>query len=109
MDFTSMFIGSGMTAILMYGKPTAFIRKGLCLVGLEGLTKCALCMGFWVGVVMTLAYTPDIMSLPWLEIPFMFPFGIASFSYLMDALIGALLTYSHPKEMANSQKEEIDE
>ena len=75
-----LFIGSGMTAILLYGKPTKFIRIIMGRVGLETLSKCALCMGFWVGVIMAIIYQKHIL----------YPFAIASFSWLVDAIVNSM-------------------
>ena len=69
---------AGFTAILMYGKPTSFLRGAIETVA-PTLTKCALCLGFWVGVVM--GY--------YLKEPF-FPFSCAAFCWAFDAAVNAL-------------------
>ena len=74
----------GLTAILMYGKPTEPIRKLAKVVRLEGLFKCALCLGFWTGV----AY--EIVFWEWASGWWIFPFASAAFCWICDALVNSL-------------------
>ena len=69
---------AGLTAILMYGKPTQTIRDGIARF-FPFLPKCALCLGFWVGVPIGL----------YLKDPF-FPFSASAFSWGFDAAVNAM-------------------
>ncbi len=63
----------------MYGKPTAPIRDLAKTFGLEELFGCALCLGFWVGLVGGLA----------LKDPLFAP-ACAGFCWAFDASVNAL-------------------
>ena len=78
-----LLIGSGITAIIMYGKPTQFIRMGLSKVGLSSLTSCALCTGFWVGVFLTIVKNQQIL----------YPFAVACAAWAIDAFVNGLREY----------------
>jgi hypothetical protein len=44
----------------MYGKPTAPIRALAKKAHLDTLFTCALCVGFWVGLVYTIVFGKEI-------------------------------------------------
>jgi len=69
---------AGFTALLMYGKPTAFIRGAIERFS-PILPRCALCLGFWVGVAMGFHLGDPL-----------FPFASAGFCWAFDALVNAL-------------------
>jgi hypothetical protein len=50
MIFISLASCVGLTFILLYGKPTQFIRD-FFNKKIPGLFECSLCLGFWSGVM----------------------------------------------------------
>lgn len=75
---------AGITATLMYGTPTKPIRLFAEKFRLGNLFKCALCLGFWVGILIELVLG-DFGDSSWI----LFPFATASFSWALDALVNA--------------------
>lgn len=69
---------TGLTLILLYGKPTAFLRETF----LKDLLKCSLCTGFWVGIIHLLFLFP-ILGFQSL----LLPCASAAVSWLLDSLI----------------------
>jgi|LULM01.1.fsa_nt_gb hypothetical protein len=77
----------GLVWILKYGTILNFIRSPLCKIHpkIKELFKCALCLGFWVGVVhsLILCLAGSWPSLTW----FYYPFASAAFCWFMDCLL----------------------
>lgn len=85
-----LLVGAGLTAILMYGKPTRPIRDFLDnVLGVGEMFSCALCTGFWSGVI--------ISSLQiWMgntNLQPLFPFAVSAFSWFFDTLIKLMQSY----------------
>jgi hypothetical protein len=79
-QFIELLSAAGLTAILMYGKPTEPIRVLAKKVHLESLFKCALCVGFWVGLLYAIALSRAAY----------YPPAVAGFCWAFDAIVNAL-------------------
>ena len=78
-----LLIGAGLTAILMYGKPTRPIRDFFDrALGIGEMFSCALCTGFWSGVIVSSVQL-------WMgnDVPPLFPFAVSAFAWFFDTLI----------------------
>jgi hypothetical protein len=64
----------------MYGEPTAPIRALAKKAHLDTLFTCALCVGFWVGLVYTIVFGKEIF----------YPLAVSAFCWAFDAVVNAL-------------------
>jgi len=84
-----LLAGAGLTAILMYGKPTRPIRQFLDkTLGVGEMFSCALCTGFWAGVIVSFLQTWQGVAISPL-----FPFTVSAFSWFFDTLIKLMQSY----------------
>ena len=83
-----LLAGAGLTAVLMYGKPTRPIRDFFNSIGVGEMFSCALCTGFWSGVIISSMqiWMGNTMQ------PF-FPFAVSAFSWFFDSLIKLIQSY----------------
>ena len=80
MDIIELLSAAGLTAILMYGKPTAPLRYLAKKAHLDTLFTCALCVGFWVGLAYAIVLSKEAY----------YPLAVAGFCWAFDAVVNAL-------------------
>ena len=86
--------GIGLMCILKYGSILATPRSFLCSKSeyLKELFKCSLCLGFWVGfIISSFIYFLDPTS--WSPKLFLFPFFSSISCWVADPIIG-IFSYS---------------
>ena len=79
----------GLTYILKYGSILGWLRNPLCkLTFFRELFKCSLCLGFWSGILLSVA----LYFIEWNPLFYLLPFASSGVSWISDGVIRLIQT-----------------